>query len=121
MNPDKEPTTAQVIDVLQKARGLLHNKGWTQHTMARSAAGAVTAFDIEATRFCASGAVHRAVYDAFGCSKFGGRLIRAGLDELNRDVPAQDIVRWNDAPGRKCGEVLAVFDATVARLRQEAP
>jgi hypothetical protein len=104
----KEQTTKEeLVDVLVKARALVA-KGWTKNSYAKTAKGdPVDWDDPKACRFCATGAVYRAVgaYD----TRIGMRTF-ALLDGHPRMKDFDnDIVAFNDSQKTK-KPVLQIFD-----------
>ena len=98
--------------------------GWTQGVMARNRKGAATGHaSIDATCWCASGAIIKAMADIVGVAASAHRwnavLSRAehmlrGLIFLRYTSPADTdtddrIAEWNDNPERTQGEVVALL------------
>lgn len=93
---------SEVIQVLDEAKRILVEKGWTQGYFAKNAAGENVRLDSEeAESFCVLGAAFRAA----GCRNES--FIRAALIAA---APAGEPAEYNDAPGRTKEEVLALID-----------
>ena len=101
-----------VVEILKEARELVA-KGWTRGCSARDAKGDfVRPESPDATCWCAYGAVARATDDeATGKWAIATRYLG---DAVGYHVPA-----FNDAPGRTQVEVLAVFDAAIAKAKAD--
>lgn len=115
MTRDGQPYTA--LEILEAAKALIETRGWTQGTYGRDESGAsvpTSELADRATCFCGWGAVNAAVRHD-GRSGWPSQLWAAlrALDlSANGHFPD-----FNDAPGRTVQEVLAVFDAAIARQR----
>jgi hypothetical protein len=98
-----------VLEVLEQARKLLVEVGWTQHAFARNSRGHILeSNDPTAVCYCALGAV-------FYISPSGSPLAGAAYKRLNAVIDGRDIVRWNDSPERKKEDVLEVYDKAIAQ------
>lgn len=96
---------SEVIRVLDEAKKVLIEKGWTQGYYAKDAQGELVGIhDGDACSFCAVGAIHRASEDASDWAR----------DEAGNAVvavtPGFNIPIYNDAKGRTKDEILALFD-----------
>lgn len=122
-------TASQRAAFLQDSRRYVA-AGWTQNAYVRSFAGAAVAIDSRSVRrVCAAGAVDRAGI-ANGLNYDEREQLRADLRAAIDDDQVQEhagrhgrdddllLERWNDAPGRTRSQVLALYDAAIARLRQ---
>lgn len=99
-----------LAEILRAARELIA-RGWTRNWWATDAKGhRVQWLDRRACRFCAQGAVLRALQDA------DGHLSREPQIWPLLKVPGASLAAWQDDEARKRTEVLAVFDAAIARL-----
>lgn len=97
--------TSDALKILDDAKALIE-KGWHQGYYARDVHGERRhPTDANAVAFCAIGALERAAEDqsvlALAIAKRAVRLA----------VPGEDVVGFNDAPGRTKEEVAAVFEA----------
>jgi hypothetical protein len=84
---------------IRKAANLIETRGWTQHVMARDAAGKPTARfnDPLAASYCTLGAINAV----------GGGIEEVWL--LERETGIRDIPNWNDDPERTKEDVVAVL------------
>ena len=119
---------------LREARELLADpERWTQEAFARNHLHwQVDAGSENACCFCAIGALHRVTrvhtVEAADANYYVLRRILADavraskLSETEQRYKCDGtlIVAWNDAPGRKHEEVLAVFDKAIANLEARA-
>lgn len=105
--PKKDPT---VVDLLKRTRALLR-KGWTQGTYARSKGGRKVSHDSKsAVSFDLYGAVNRAA------AEIAGNLFSPVVRLLKRCLPAWETIdTFNDAPGRKKSEVIAVVSRAIEK------
>jgi hypothetical protein len=98
-----------VLDLLRRARERVA-RGWVQHI--HEADGA----------FCIVGAVHREICDSLHRSA-GWDLFGQITGELRRELPfghwTKALPEYNDTPGRTQAEIVALFDAAIARREQE--
>ena len=111
-----------ILKVLVEARKLVA-QGWTQDADARDAGGFIVQFLSEnATRYCLSGAVNRAARVSVlsnGNTFWGVTWDTAAkaLDVLNNMARGwqdeADAVHYNDNPGTKQSDVLALFDFAI--------
>lgn len=98
-------------EVLVEARGLIAH-GWTQYAVARDTyEQPVPATSTDACRWCATGAITRAVRLA----NESDLLFMAAVGAV---APNRSITRWNDAPGRTQAEVLEAFDSAIERAER---
>lgn len=122
-NPSWQPDSKPKADeewrtVLRKAAGLLETTGWLQY---RICGARLTS---EEGRMCVRGAIAMAAtgdpYAPFYSSRNQGSsealaAVRALQRYLSRSTwkqhPNDDIVRWNDKPGRTRAEVVAALRA----------
>lgn len=103
----KRPNRAQ--QVLIEARKLLGSPyGWTKKQSARRIRVPHGGFTIA---YCARGAVFAA---ATRLSSRTDTRVRA-LNAVSSSIDGLNVIRWNDAPGRKKREVLAAFDDAIKR------
>jgi hypothetical protein len=98
--------------------------GWTQGTTLQDIDGVPTSDPAEAARFCvlgafahASHALHADVYTYHSAMQ---RLCEAIDPAATRAAPLVFIPVWNDARERTQDDVLAAFDAALARSRAAA-
>lgn len=86
----------KALDILIAARDLL-SKGWTQGS---------------AASFCSIGAVHR-------CSppREGSEILNELTITMKAQSSAPCLMAWNDQPNRTQAEVLALFDQTIERIK----
>ena len=116
-----------VVSVLQTARKLIENEeSWIKDDVAQDEYGdAVDSFDHRAVRFCALGAIWRAVYDLNGgvlegdncCNHKYSDLATVALDIVARERDDRDkcgcVALFNDMECTEHHEVLEVFDAAI--------
>lgn len=101
------------IEVLKAARELISNPArWTQGAFAKDVIGKQVAFDDpSAVCWCARGAMY-VIGDRSGLATDGWRALRAAIQgSLDSDLCVSS---FNDSHTH--AEVLALFDATIARL-----
>lgn len=92
----------EALKILDEAKRLIIEKGWTQGYYARNAAGERAAFMCdEATSFCVLGAAYRAAGEG------PADYIR---DALVAVAPAGEPAVYNDAEGRTKEEILTLLD-----------
>lgn len=109
--------TQEKIDVLKRARKLIEKpEHWGKESFAKDAEGeAVPVHSRKAVCFCAVGALIRA-------NPIGGLLQNGAVKELaaglgtGRYLDTTKIFNWNDSATHE--QMLAHFDATIARLEQ---
>ena len=103
--------------ILKEARALVE-KGWTQNAEARNKRGAeCSKLDRHACAWCITGAMDAVSYKRFTLASLDWQeAVRAIRIAINRDVEYTFLSDWNDAPGRKKEEVLAVFDKAIESL-----
>ena len=102
----------RAIQVLIEAKQLLVTMGWTQGVFARDGRGLkVSPYGQEAACFCSLGALDSAAHK-FGLQDHqwvGGRFVLS-------DLMGGSISAYNDAAGRTQEEVIAAFDAAIAKV-----
>ena len=93
--------------------------GWTQGTTLQDIDGEPTSDPAEAARFCVLGAFAHASHslhtDAYTYHSAMQRLCEAIDPSATRAAPLVFIPVWNDAEERTQDDVLAAFDAALAR------
>lgn len=110
------------VELITKAADLIETKGWTQGCNARNAAGERVYVDTpDAACFCVYGALAKCVEQ-----ELLGQLNDIAAAELSKYVSrefgeldgrsGQNIVNYNDTPGRTKEEVLAVMRAVAKEL-----
>ncbi len=108
----------QVAELLLAARERLAF-GWTQGTTLQDIEGEPTSDPAEAARFCVLGAFAHASHslhtDVYTYHSAMQRLCDVIDPGATRSAPLVVIPVWNDAHGRTQDEVLAAFDAALAR------
>lgn len=78
-------------------------KGWTQNSFARDNGGdKVSMWSNDAICWCASAAIYVAYV--------GTNEVFVVRNALHAVIGDDDIVKWNDAPGRTQDEVIAAFE-----------
>lgn len=104
-------------EVLRVARELVARPGgWCQRALARTASGhPAPTHSREAVCFCARGALMRAAGMQPELVLFSPRA-EAALDAAAREQGFIGFVGYNDAPGRTQAEVVALYDAAIAKL-----
>lgn len=107
--------------LLSKARELIE-KGWAQHHYAMGPAYFIVPFgDKQATRFCMIGACKRARKD-LGVDKDeeakAEQLLMRCIHEKGSPWN-EDMIDFNDKPGRTQTEVLAVFDCALEHAKEQ--
>ena len=113
------------LRILKEARALVE-KGWTQNADARNKRGAeCPKFDKHASAWCITGAMDAASYKRFTLSsrvwQEAVRAMRIAINSVrDRNVECVFLSDWNDVPGRKKEEVLAVFDKAIESLQERA-
>jgi hypothetical protein len=85
----------RVKRVLKEARRLIEEEGWTQGAFHNSRG------------YCLVGAVE----EATGYSDFGGEVVW----ELDLQL-GDNVLYWNDKPGRTKEEVVSLLDRTIEKL-----
>lgn len=105
------PSRADVLAVLRQGLSRIE-RGWTRHTVARTANGCGTyAASPAAVAWCASGACH---------SLEEGRGMTApeqwAIRELGVTIDGVALAAYNDADGRTQGDVVDLYRRTLARL-----
>ena len=118
MSETPEIREDQVDALLAAARERLAF-GWTQGTMLQDLEGEPTSDPAEAARFCVLGAFAHASHslhtDAYTYHSAMQRLCEAIDPDATRAAPLVFIPVWNDARERTQDDVLAAFDAALAR------
>jgi hypothetical protein len=113
-----ESRDAQVDELLLATRERLAF-GWTQGTTLQDLDGAPTSDPAEAARFCVLGAFAHASHalhaDAYTYHSAMQRLCETIDPSATRAAPLVFIPVWNDAEERTQDDVLAAFDAALAR------
>lgn len=114
----------EVVELLRAARDKLSNPAcWTQHFYARDGQGLgyTERFQTqypEAQSWCALGAIY--FFDnnssAFNVAEALENVLDAGVIADALVAGKNPVVAFNDAPGRKHEEILALFDRAIARL-----
>ena len=124
---------ADARDLLIEARRLLDKpEHWTQSAPARTHRGGLRLppSSPHASCWCLTGAVDKAAHDRDAAKLIAATAIsflwttvqaRRGLllwscAEPDRRWSVHDLQAWNDHQGRKHADVLAVLDATIARV-----
>ena len=113
----------QVLEALIKARTLLVQHGWTQNGWARDADGETRPWeDPRAECYCAAGALRRAIYGTDCAVPLTDPVLEQAESALRCQIVrlgygAILIEEFNDQPHRTAEDVLAVFDAAIARAR----
>ncbi len=101
---------SDVLEGLKRAKALIE-RGWTQHTRARDAAGDPTHADsADAVMFCVDGACVRVAFE----TGIDGWAIADRLETaLGKRGFNASIARWNDRPDRTKEEVLALMEEVI--------
>ena len=114
--PPETDATARVrtaADVLNEARRLIVEKGWTQNAYARRDDGDPCNEDDQyAVCFCASGALYAASWRVAG-SQYATDIRDTARQFLRRAIGGAHVPQWNDNPSRSASEVLAAFDRAI--------
>jgi hypothetical protein len=107
-------------DVLRAARALIAEpERWTRGVFARDAKGqSIPLFDKRAERFCVLGAC-RNIADPLPEYILGDEAELA-LDEVCAELHGKTIPAFNDDPQTTHADVLALYDAAIARAESEA-
>lgn len=93
--------------VLQEARRLLVNKGWTQHAYARDSNGySAIVSGREPVCFCLSGAINQVSDTSVDADVLAKNRIMSFIDT---NIPS-----WNDKANRTKEEVIALLDRAIA-------
>ena len=113
INTLQEPSADLLVEILATAADFADHE-WTQLTYGRSADGtpAQNFLSGQTIQFCADGHLLRAVERIGGWNFAMGPLYAALAPGLPED---QDLVRWNDTPGRRPEEVRQLFREAAAR------
>ena len=100
------------VDILRAARGVLSDPGrWTRYALARACDETTCNVTSAGARcFCAMGAVFRA-----GGYNLVGDAPAVVVDALALLRAPNGLARFNDDPKTKHADVLALFDAAIAR------
>lgn len=98
------------LEVLQKARERIA-QGWTQCSFARTQTGSpCDSGDKRAVTFCAAGAIN--------ASSPPSSVERSEAHRLLGRVTLVSTMEFNDKRGRTQAEVLAAFDAAIAKAKE---
>ncbi len=102
----------ELLEGLKKARAVLTEIGWAQGYYAYDARGtACEGFDRDACKFCAVGALQRAVGP--------GELLMLAHDALEESIPLPgycSVAQYNDDPSTTLVDVLALYDRAIVKL-----
>lgn len=105
-----------IRNILIQARNLVQD-GWTQGASARSSLGdnlgEVSMFSPSARRFCATGALGRAVAEEgedAAAHLAAEAIICGSLDNKS------SVIEWNDTPGRTQADVVALFNKAINQV-----
>ena len=91
--------------ILAAASELLVTKGWTQGESAKDKDGyCVPSYSPRATCYCLIGAIEKVAPSWDGLE---------ARDALRRVLGVDNIVKWNDTPGRTKEEVLKAIDGAI--------
>lgn len=105
---------SDALRILDDAKALIE-KGWHQGYYARDEHGERRQpTDEHAVAFCAIGALERAGNDMPIAAE------ALAKQALRYAVPGQDVVGFNDAPGRTKAEVLEVFEAAKGWVKDDS-
>lgn len=110
-----------VLNTLEKARKLLVEQGWCQKMLAKNKKNVYVSFlSPDAEKFCAMGAITKACY-VKGSEKINYKLQDACLEVLEKDLPENNIVRYNDSLPKKTGKrsIVRLFGRVINRLLKE--
>ena len=112
-NPLPTPPADLLVEILTAAADFADHE-WTQLTYGRAADGtpAQNFLSGQTVQFCADGHLLRAVERIGGRDFATGPLYAALAPGLPED---QDLVRWNDTPGRRPEEVRQLFREAAVR------
>lgn len=102
-------SAASGAETLAIARDLFgpDGKGWTQGVLARNAHGKEVLVDSHnACQYCAIGAIRATTGSSL-------TSVETLLNNMCLDDYGVGTAEWNDAPGRKAAEVIALFEAAV--------
>ena len=115
LNPLSTPPADLLVEILAAAADFADHE-WTQHTYGRNAAGEPTQNFLagNTVQFCADGHLLRAV-ERIGGKDFAMVPLYTALEPLLPED--QDLVRWNDMPGRRPEEVRQLFQAAAAQIQ----
>lgn len=110
-----DPFEEKVYEILIEARRLI-NQGWTQGQLEK-------AKFFGGTAYCALGAINRAArtrteyrpHQSFLIERAQDKLI----DEFEPFYPILSLEYFNDSPGTRKKDVLALFDAAISKLNPE--
>jgi hypothetical protein len=109
---------ATELDILQEARRLIDEKGWTQGQAARTRSGKPVEITLDdASCFCTVGALSRACMN-LGVPHSGHSWSRT-FTAFRQALPGSPdyIAAWNDAPSRTKDDVLKAFDKAIETVR----
>jgi hypothetical protein len=119
--------TAAAI-LIRAAEIVAPNGAWTQRATARASNGDVLlhANDADAVCWCVGGALHAATFELTGCedgksfevaaqaaAEFGGF---GEADEAVAAEPLDWLIGWNDEPGRRQVDVVALLDGAAREM-----
>jgi hypothetical protein len=118
--------SSATVQCLERVRELIADvDSWIQGMWARSGFESVPPHDPNATCFCLRGAIERAAHDHIGTStlifdEVYWDIYQAIDTQIQRQGWRQNsVVPYNDHPGRRHAEVLAVVDAAIVRSRAD--
>lgn len=116
--PSKTP-----VELLKKVRSLLEKKErWTKKAYARTVDGSNTHYpcDKDVVCYCLVGAVRR-VENGTSEDVKNDAYEALGREILGKDsaFPADTIINYNDAKGRKHSQILNLIDRAIKRLQKE--
>lgn len=116
MNEIPEIREEQVEELLLAARERLAF-GWTQGTTLEDLGGDPTSDPAEAVRFCVLGAFAHASHSLHSDAYTYRSAMQRLCEVIDPESSAPEVVIpiWNDAQERTQGDVLAAFDAALAR------
>ncbi len=96
------------------------NSGWTRGAFARDGSSRVVYWDSRvAVRFCLLGAVRRASRRPRQ-SWSDGIAVEHVVMKAVRSFDVSSLSSWNDKPGRKKSEVIALLDSLIAEYKAKA-
>src|SRR6266498_2094630 len=108
-----ELTREQTLDVLQQAKELLIEQGWTK--------GQFSVVDPESKKitYCTLGAIGKVLTDKYGLQAMGAVVYSDPAKILMRILENQDIATWNDRAERTFADVMDAFDAAILAAKEE--
>jgi len=105
---------SEVIRVLDEAKKVLIEKGWTQGYYAKDRRGELVGIhDRDACSFCAVGAIYRASEDASDWAR------DEAINAVVMATPGFNIPIYNDAEERTKDEILALIDKAKGRVNEQ--